>query len=80
MVISLLDVIKFQMKWMLFNFLVDEQIGTLTFSAPVFPSIAVPFNIVWIKFSHPFVIELNPSRISLFNIAEIVPKLSTTIV
>lgn len=59
----LLFSIELKMKWCLVDLLVDQQIGTLAFSPPVFSSEAVDLDIMWVEFSYTLIIELNPSGV-----------------
>lgn len=75
----MLIIIKLKSYWCFLNFLINKQVSTLTFSSPVFTTKTIYFNIMRIKLSDSFIIELNPSILALLNIAEIVTKLSTSI-
>ena len=70
---------KFQPDGFFLHLLINKQIGTLTFSPPMFSTIAVKLNIMRVKLPHSLVIELNPSVLILLYITEIMPKFSTTI-
>lgn len=65
---------------MLINFFINKQIGVLTFSSPMFSSKAIWFDIMWIKLSDSFIIELNPTIVRLLYITEVVTKVCGTIV
>lgn len=72
-------IFKLQPNRCFFNFLIDKQVGTLTLPSPVFTTETINFNIMRIKLSNSFIIKLYPSIFALLDIAEIMTKLSTSI-
>ena len=67
------------MKWSFIDLFIDQEIGALTLPPPVLASKAIDFNILWIEFSYPFIIELDPTIFRFLDIAEIVTKLGRSI-
>lgn len=59
---------------------IDQQVGTLTLSPPVLTTKAVYFNIMRIKLSHAFVIELYPTAIRLLYVTEVMAEFGRSIV
>jgi hypothetical protein len=79
-IVPLLCVFEFEMQGVFFDLLIDEEISALAFSAPVLSSKAVILDIMGIELSDPFVVELNPPGVSLFDVAEVVAELCAAVV
>lgn len=71
--------VELESKRSFLDFFIDQEIGTLAFSPPMFPSKAVDFNVMGIEFSDSFVIKFYPFVFWFFDIAEIMAELCTSI-
>jgi hypothetical protein len=67
------------MKRVFIYLFIDEKVSILTLSSPMLSSKAINFDIMWIKLSYSFIIELDPMIVRLLDIAKVMPKVCRTI-
>lgn len=60
-------------------FFINKKIGILTLSSPMLSSEAISLDIMWIKLSYSFIIELNPTIIRFFYVTKVMTKVCRSI-
>lgn len=71
--------IEFKSNRCFFDFFIKKEVCTLAFTPPMLASKTINFNVMRVKLSNSLIIKFNPSIFAFFNVAEIVTKLSASV-